>query len=146
MAVRRRFQSSCLCTITAHTFSSASKVWKIQIEIENSGDAIFHLIDNALIHGSAPAISVIVPLYNYSTYIQQCLKSLEDSDRNREQWRRDFPPHRQRTDSGQCAGDFSHRASVQLQHIHSAVPQKSGRFRSKSRTVATRFSTSSTTH
>ena len=28
----------------------------------------------------APAISVIVTLYNYRAYIQQCLKSLEDSE------------------------------------------------------------------
>jgi glycosyltransferase involved in cell wall biosynthesis len=40
---------------------------------------IFQSIDNSRSNGSAPAISVIVTLYNYGAYIRQCLKSLEDS-------------------------------------------------------------------
>src|SRR5262249_44824674 len=36
-------------------------------------------IDNSPFNGSRPAISVVVTLYNYGTYIRDCLKSLEDS-------------------------------------------------------------------
>ncbi len=42
-------------------------------------EAIFRSIDNSRFNGSAPALSIIITLYNYKTYIQQCLKSLEDS-------------------------------------------------------------------
>jgi glycosyltransferase involved in cell wall biosynthesis len=42
--------------------------------------AIFQSIDNPRFDGSTPAISVIVTLYNYRSYIRQCLKSVEDSD------------------------------------------------------------------
>lgn len=41
--------------------------------------AIFRLIDNSHTDRSTPAISVVVTLYNYGSYIRQCLKSLEDS-------------------------------------------------------------------
>jgi glycosyltransferase involved in cell wall biosynthesis len=44
------------------------------------GEATFRLFDNVRFDDSAPAISVIVTLYNYQTYIQECLKSLEDSN------------------------------------------------------------------
>lgn len=44
------------------------------------GDAIFRLLDNRPFDRSAPAISVIITLYNYATYIPECLKSLEDSN------------------------------------------------------------------
>jgi glycosyltransferase involved in cell wall biosynthesis len=43
------------------------------------GEAIFRLLDNSHFNRSAPAISVVITLYNYPAYIQQCLKSLEDS-------------------------------------------------------------------
>lgn len=51
-----------------------------QQKAQQSGEAIFQLVDNPRFDGSAPAISVVVTLYNYRDYIQQCLKSLEDSD------------------------------------------------------------------
>jgi glycosyltransferase involved in cell wall biosynthesis len=41
--------------------------------------AIFQSIDNLRFNSSTPAVSVIVTLYNYGSYIGQCLKSLEDS-------------------------------------------------------------------
>jgi len=43
------------------------------------GEAIFRSIDNSRVSSGAPAISVIVTLYNYGTYIRQCLKSLKGS-------------------------------------------------------------------
>ncbi len=54
--------------------------FEAQEKARERGAAIFRLVDNPRVDGSAPAISVIVTLYNYRTYIQQCLKSLEDSD------------------------------------------------------------------
>lgn len=42
-------------------------------------EAIFQSIENSRFNGATPAISVIVTLYNYSAYVRQCLKSLEDS-------------------------------------------------------------------
>jgi glycosyltransferase involved in cell wall biosynthesis len=54
--------------------------FEAQKRAQESGEAIFQLIDNPRFDGSAPAISVIVTLYNYRAYIQQCLKSLEDSE------------------------------------------------------------------
>jgi glycosyltransferase involved in cell wall biosynthesis len=42
-------------------------------------EAIFHSIDNSRFNSTTPAISVIITLYNYSAYVRQCLKSLEDS-------------------------------------------------------------------
>ncbi len=54
--------------------------FEAQKRAQQSGEAIFQLIDNPRFDGSAPAISVIVTLYNYRAYIQQCLKSLEDSE------------------------------------------------------------------
>jgi glycosyltransferase involved in cell wall biosynthesis len=54
--------------------------FEAQESARERGDAIFRLVDNPRVDVSAPAISVIVTLYNYRTYIQQCLKSLEDSN------------------------------------------------------------------
>jgi glycosyltransferase involved in cell wall biosynthesis len=51
-----------------------------QEKARQSGEAIFRLLENTRFDGSAPAISVIVTLYNYRAYIRQCLKSLEDSN------------------------------------------------------------------
>jgi len=51
-----------------------------QKRAQRSGEPIFQLVDNSRFDGHAPAISVIVTLYNYRAYIQQCLKSLEDSE------------------------------------------------------------------
>src|SRR4029077_1869551 len=47
---------------------------------QQSGEAIFRLLENTRVDGSAPTISVIVTLHNYREYVQQCLKSLEDSN------------------------------------------------------------------
>ena len=44
------------------------------------GEAIFRLLDNQCFDRSAPAISVVITLYNYAAYIPECLKSLEDSN------------------------------------------------------------------
>ena len=44
------------------------------------GEAIFRLLDNRRFDHSAPAISVVITLYNYAAYIPECLKSLEDSN------------------------------------------------------------------
>jgi len=54
--------------------------FEAQKRAQQSGEAIFQLIDNPRFDGSAPAISVIVTLYNYRAYIQQCCTSLEDSE------------------------------------------------------------------
>jgi len=54
--------------------------FEAQKRAQQSGEPIFQLIDNSRFDGSAPAVSVIVTLYNYRTYIRQCLKSLEDSN------------------------------------------------------------------
>src|SRR5437899_3984564 len=53
--------------------------FEAQKKSQEQGKAIFQSIDNSRFNGSAPAISVIVTLYNYSAHIRQCLKSLEDS-------------------------------------------------------------------
>jgi glycosyltransferase involved in cell wall biosynthesis len=50
-----------------------------QKKSQEQGEAIFQSIDNSRFNGSTPALSVIVTLYNYSAYIRQCLKSLEDA-------------------------------------------------------------------
>jgi glycosyltransferase involved in cell wall biosynthesis len=54
--------------------------FEAQKRAQQSGEPIFQLIDNSRFDGSAPAVSVIVTLYNYRAYIRQCLKSLEDSN------------------------------------------------------------------
>ena len=51
-----------------------------QERARQSGEAIFRLLDNRRFGCSAPAISVVITLYNYAAYISECLKSLEDSD------------------------------------------------------------------
>jgi glycosyltransferase involved in cell wall biosynthesis len=51
-----------------------------QQKAQQNGEAIFRLLENTRVDGSAPTISVIVTLYNYREYVQQCLKSLEDSN------------------------------------------------------------------
>lgn len=51
-----------------------------QERARQKGDAIFRLLDNQLFDRGTPAISVIITLYNYATYIPDCLKSLEDSN------------------------------------------------------------------
>jgi glycosyltransferase involved in cell wall biosynthesis len=51
-----------------------------QQKAQQNGEAIFRLLENTRVDGSAPAVSVIVTLYNYREYVQQCLKSLEDSN------------------------------------------------------------------
>jgi glycosyltransferase involved in cell wall biosynthesis len=53
--------------------------FEAQKKSQERGEAIFQSIDNSRFNGTAPAISVIVTLYNYSAYVRQCLKSLEDS-------------------------------------------------------------------
>jgi glycosyltransferase involved in cell wall biosynthesis len=53
--------------------------FEAQKKSQEQGEAIFQTIDNSCSDGSTPAISVIVTLYNYRAYIQQCLKSLEDA-------------------------------------------------------------------
>jgi glycosyltransferase involved in cell wall biosynthesis len=47
---------------------------------QQKGETIFRLLDNPCFDRSAPAISVVITLYNYAAYIPECLKSLEDSD------------------------------------------------------------------
>jgi glycosyltransferase involved in cell wall biosynthesis len=54
--------------------------FEAQKRMQQSGEPIFRLIDNSGFDGSAPAVSVILTLYNYRSYIRQCLKSLEDSN------------------------------------------------------------------
>jgi glycosyltransferase involved in cell wall biosynthesis len=51
-----------------------------QERARQNGDAIFRLLDNRSFDRSAPAISVVITLYNYAAYIRECLKSLEDSN------------------------------------------------------------------
>ena len=53
--------------------------FEAQQKAQHSEKAICQSIDNTRFNGSTPAISVIVTLYNYSAYVRQCLKSLEDS-------------------------------------------------------------------
>jgi len=53
--------------------------FEAQTKSQEQGEAIFQSIENSRFNDTPPAISVVVTLYNYSTYIQQCLKSLEDS-------------------------------------------------------------------
>ena len=53
--------------------------FEAQKKSQAQGQAMFRSIDNSRFRGSTPAISVIVTLYNYSAYVPQCLKSLEDS-------------------------------------------------------------------
>lgn len=43
-------------------------------------EAIFQSIENSRFNDAAPAVSVIVTLYNYSAFVRQCVKSLEDSE------------------------------------------------------------------
>jgi len=50
-----------------------------QQKARQRGETIFQLLDNSHYDRSTPAISVVITLYNYPTYIQQCLKSLEDA-------------------------------------------------------------------
>ena len=50
-----------------------------QEKARQRGEPIFRLLDSPRFDRSAPAISVVLTLYNYAAYIQQCLKSLEDS-------------------------------------------------------------------
>lgn len=51
-----------------------------QEKARQRGEAFFRLLDSPRFDRSAPAISVVLTLYNYAAYIQQCLKSLEDSN------------------------------------------------------------------
>ena len=53
--------------------------FEAQKKSQGQGEAMFRSIENSRFRGSTPAISVIVTLYNYSAYVPQCLKSLEDS-------------------------------------------------------------------
>ena len=53
--------------------------FEAQTKSREQGEAIFQSIENSAFNDTPPAISVVVTLYNYSAYIQQCLKSLEDS-------------------------------------------------------------------
>ena len=53
--------------------------FEAQQKAQQSGNAIFRLLENTGFNDTAPAISVIVTLYNYSAYVRQCLESLEDS-------------------------------------------------------------------
>ena len=53
--------------------------FEAQQKAQQSGDAIFRLLENTGFNDTAPAISVIVTLYNYSAYVRQSLESLEDS-------------------------------------------------------------------
>ena len=53
--------------------------FEAQQKAQQSGDAIFRMLENTGFNDTAPAISVIVTLYNYSAYVRQCLESLEDS-------------------------------------------------------------------
>ena len=57
-----------------------SERFDAQQKAQQNGEAIFQLLENTRVDGSEPAISVIVTLYNYREYVQQCLKSLEDSN------------------------------------------------------------------
>jgi glycosyltransferase involved in cell wall biosynthesis len=73
-------------TETARCIATVSDIRRGYIErfeaqknFQERGEGIYQLLDNSSFNDSAPAISVIVTLYNYSGYIQQCLKSLEDS-------------------------------------------------------------------
>src|SRR5439155_16020138 len=50
-----------------------------QEKARQKGEAIFRLHDSPRFDHSAPAISVVLTLYNYAVYIPQCLKSLEDA-------------------------------------------------------------------
>jgi glycosyltransferase involved in cell wall biosynthesis len=54
--------------------------FEAQKKAQESGEPIFQLIDNSRFDGTAPAVSVIVTLYNYRSYIRQCLESLEHSN------------------------------------------------------------------
>jgi glycosyltransferase involved in cell wall biosynthesis len=47
---------------------------------QQKGETIFQLVDNPCFDRSAPAVSVVITLYNYSAYIPECLESLEDSN------------------------------------------------------------------
>jgi glycosyltransferase involved in cell wall biosynthesis len=51
-----------------------------QKRARQKGEAIFQLVDNQRFDRSTPAISVIITLYNYATFIPECLKSLENSN------------------------------------------------------------------
>jgi glycosyltransferase involved in cell wall biosynthesis len=53
--------------------------FEAQQKAQQRGDAIFRLLENTGFNDTAPAISAIVTLYNYSAYVRQCLESLEDS-------------------------------------------------------------------
>ena len=53
--------------------------FEAQKKSQEQEKAIFQSIDNSHFNGSTPSVSVIVTLYNYSAYIRQCLKSLENS-------------------------------------------------------------------
>ena len=44
--------------------------FETQKKAQQRGEAIFHVVDNACFDGSAPAISVIITLYNYGAYIR----------------------------------------------------------------------------
>jgi glycosyltransferase involved in cell wall biosynthesis len=73
-------------TETARRIASVSDMrrgyierFEAQTKSRKQGEAILQSIDNSRVDGSTPAISIIVTLYNYGTYIRECLKSLEDS-------------------------------------------------------------------
>ena len=54
--------------------------FEAEMKSQEQGEAIFQVVDNSHLNESAPAISVVVTLYNYATYLRECLKTLEDSD------------------------------------------------------------------
>jgi glycosyltransferase involved in cell wall biosynthesis len=54
--------------------------FEVETKLQEQGEAIFQVVDNSHLNESAPAISVVVTLYNYATYLRECLKTLEDSD------------------------------------------------------------------
>ncbi len=71
---------------TAHRITTLSDMrrgyierFEAQQKAQQSGDAIFRLFENTGFNNTAPSISVIVTLYNYSAYVRRCLESLEDS-------------------------------------------------------------------
>jgi glycosyltransferase involved in cell wall biosynthesis len=51
-----------------------------QERARQSGEVIFRTVDNRRFDRTAPAISVVITVYNYAAYVSDCLKSLEDSN------------------------------------------------------------------
>jgi glycosyltransferase involved in cell wall biosynthesis len=74
-------------TETVHSIEALSDLRRGYIErfdcqerAQQNGEPIFRLLDNSSFDRSAPAVSVVITLYNYAAYIPECLKSLEDSN------------------------------------------------------------------